>query len=164
MNLNDPAQRPAWYQGLNRFPAPRSWHQLASDFGIKQVWLVDDEEKFSSSLTDHVHLLIHINARCEYWRNYEQFGATTPEESRVLAFLHELGHRAQQHTGSASTIVDDTGRARVVIDERGPLTPEERAAWQWAMWFRDAQPEVYHALLHDYLKWAKSHDFNNKSW
>ncbi|MDI3529459.1 MAG: hypothetical protein PWQ23_1278 [Thermoanaerobacter sp.] len=89
MNLNDPSQRLIWYQSLNRFPSPKSWQDLASQFGINEVWLVDDK-RLDRSYIDHVHQVIHINARCEYWRNYIIFGAQSPKNHDYYHFFMSL--------------------------------------------------------------------------
>ncbi|MDI3477836.1 MAG: hypothetical protein PWQ59_1361, partial [Thermoanaerobacterium sp.] len=74
---------------LNRFPSPKSWQDLASQFGINEVWLVDDK-RLDRSYIDHVHQVIHINARCEYWRNYIIFGAQSPKNHDYYHFFMSL--------------------------------------------------------------------------
>lgn len=142
LNNMTPAERLEFFKSLNRFLAPLSWSKYAVNFKINEVWLVDDL-RLDQSRVDHINHLIVINTRAEAWHLYQKYGARTPEESRLLAFLHELGHKTKR-TGDVDT--------------------DEEIAWKWATNTHKSEPQLCTELLHDYCQWANSHHFENKIW
>lgn len=132
----------------NKKPAPKSWSDLAAKYGIKSVFLVNDQ-RVDRSYVEHGESIIYVNEISTFWKNYsnaEYGNAQTPDESIVLKFLHEVGHAANDHHILPKAEFDAFGRTIVT-----PLVERKEAeAWKFVRDFRLNQPLSFYQLLLDF--------------